>query len=140
MNRRSLKILSLWIVPLLIARALIPAGYMVMADGDGLEVVFCPAVVQSHDKAMPADQHAAHHHADPDGQTASGDEHGPGRGGHDHAPCPFSLVASAALLDVSHVGAALSATDQEDVNFLSQPANSTGPIRTDRIRGPPQFS
>lgn len=141
MNRRALKLLSLWIVPLLIARALIPTGYMLMADDDGVRLMFCPGVVRMAAVADEHAHHAGHHDA---GTSATEADHQPdGSSGHraqDSAPCPFALAATATpaqILDgttVSDIGR------DEFITFHAAPAIPAGPLRSDRIRGPPQFS
>jgi hypothetical protein len=143
MNRRILKLLSLWIVPLLIARAMIPAGYM-LSTADGLGLMFCPGVLQtaSMSHSSPAAQmdhstHAGHdmsQHAGHDGGAPDSDT------SHENSACPFSLVATAALLDIPFVTTDSIRPVDEFLEFISPPASSAGPARTDRIRGPPQFS
>ena len=142
MNRRFLKLLSLWILPLLIARAVIPAGYM-LSTADGLRLEFCPAVIQS--VAPPAVDHAAHaaHHDASVSQHAmhqadQGAEHP--ANAHENAPCPFSLVAAIALLDVPFLPASAVVADDQDADFVSVPAFNVGPPRIDQIRGPPVLS
>jgi hypothetical protein len=139
MNRRILKLLSLWIVPLLIARAMIPAGYM-LSTADGLQLTFCPVVNQAPAmNAAPMDHsaHAGHdmsQHAGHDGGATAGDT------SHENSACPFSLVAATALLDIAFVTTDSIRPVDEIFEFISPPASSAGPVRTDRIRGPPQFS
>ncbi len=143
MNRRLLKLLSLWIVPLLIARALIPAGYM-LSTADGLQLTFCPSVVQapatdtpSHAGHMDHSAHAGHdmsQHVGHDGDASASDT------SHENSACPFSLAAAAALLDIPFVATDSIRPVDEILEFISPPASSAGPVRTDRIRGPPQFS
>lgn len=133
MNRRFFKSLSLWIVPLLIARAMIPAGFMLSAGADGLELMFCsgsmqmPAAMQS---AGEHSEHAAHHHGN----------HQSGGGNHDNAPCPFSLAAFAVSVDVPYLAAAALVPSDEIVAFNPVAIASASPQGIDRIRGPPLFS
>jgi hypothetical protein len=134
MRRRHLKLLSFWILPLLLARALIPAGFMLSVDAGSLQLTFCPAVVQPA-KQLPehSTHHAGMHHADAvDDDTASHND--------DNAPCPFSLVASAAPGDVPYLQDSASAPSDERFEFISAPTVRVGPIRTDRIRGPPAIA
>ncbi len=140
MNRRLFKSLSLWIVPLLIARAMIPAGYMVMTDAAGLRLMFCPTVIAPAVTPQQADlhaDHAEHHNAMQHTDHAQGHDSG---GSGDHVPCPFSLVASAALVDVPFLASVAGIAADELVGFTSAPAFSAGPIRAERIRGPPHLS
>lgn len=137
MRRRHLKLLSLWILPLLLARALIPTGFMLSVDAGSLQLVFCPAgVVQplreqlSNQQPEHSSHHAGMHHADAaDAEAASHS--------NDNAPCPFSLVASAAPSEVPYLHDSASRPSDERFEFISAPTVRVGPVRTDRIRGPP---
>lgn len=135
MRRYHLKLLSLWILlPLLLARALIPTGFMLSLDAGSLQLTFCPAVQPFEQRLAESQQHSSlhggMHHSD-----AAGDE----AAAHfdDSAPCPFSLVAAAALGDVPYLQPLASAPSDERFEFISAPTVRVGPVRTDRIRGPP---
>lgn len=134
MRRRYLKLLSLWILPLLLARALIPTGFMLSVDAGSLQLTFCPAVVQP---AEQAPEHLAHHggmhHDDAAGEEAAS---------HNDAnpPCPFSLVASAVPGDVPYLQDSANEPSDERFEFVSAPTVRVGPVRTDRIRGPPSVA
>ncbi len=141
MRRQYLKLLSLWILPLLLARALIPAGFMLSVDAGRLQLMFCPSgVVQAlfSPKATQQQAHAEHqhhqgmHHGGADQASASHDD--------DNSPCPFSLVASATPCDIPHLAGAADAPRDERFAFLSAPTFRVGPIRADRIRGPPSLA
>jgi hypothetical protein len=140
MRRRHLKLLSFWILPLLLARALIPTGFMLSVDAGSLQLTFCPAVVQPA-KQLPehSTHHAGMHHADAvDGDAAS---HNDAPASSEHgAPCPFSLVASAAPGDVPYLQDSANAPSDERFEYISAPTVRVGPIRTDRIRGPPAIA
>jgi hypothetical protein len=136
MRRRHLKLLSLWIVPLLLLRALIPTGFMLSVDVGSLQLTFCPAVTTPA-KQVPEHlmHHAGMHHADAAGhESASHDD--PAASEHG-APCPFSLVAAAAPGDVPYLHDSAIAPSDERFEFISAPTFRVGPVRTDRIRGPP---
>ena len=135
MRRRHLKLLSLWILPLLLARALIPNGFMLSADAGGLQLMFCPSgVVQPFgSQSQHADHHDGMHHGDP--ADAAVPAHN-----NDNAPCPFSLVASGTPCDVPHLRAAAEGPSDEAFEFTSAPTFRVGPLRADRIRGPPVLS
>lgn len=142
MRRHYLKLLSLWILPLLVARALIPTGFMLSMDAGQLQLMFCPSgIVQPlfSPKAVQQQAHAEHqHHA--------GMHHGGGAdqssSAHDddNAPCPFSLVASAPACDIPYLAGAADAPRDERFEYLSAPTFSVGPVRADRIRGPPSLA
>ncbi|MFC4308617.1 hypothetical protein ACFPN2_05935 [Steroidobacter flavus] len=140
MRRHYLKLLSLWIVPLLVMRALIPAGFMLSVDAGQLQLMFCPSgVVAPLFSPKPATQqaHAEHqhhpgmHHGGADQASASHD---------DNSPCPFSLVASATPCDIPYLAGATDAPRDEHFEFLSAPTFRVGPVRADRIRGPPSLA
>lgn len=143
MKRRHLKLLSLWILPLLIARALIPAGYM-LSTADGLGLMFCPGVLQtasmSHSSPAAQIDHSAHAGHDMSQHAAHGDDAPAGDTSHENSACPFSLVAAVALLDIPFVTTDSIRPVDETFEFTSPPAFNAGPVRTDRIRGPPQLS
>jgi hypothetical protein len=138
MRRRHLKLLSLWILPLLLARALLPNGFMLSVNTGSLQLTFCPAVTRPLDQ-RPVEQaleHSAHHagmhHVDGADEAASHND--------DNAPCPFSLVASAAPGDIPYLHTTASEPTDERFEFVSAPAVRVGPVRTDRIRGPPAIA
>jgi hypothetical protein len=135
MRRRHLKLLGLWILPLLLARALIPTGFMLSAGAGGLQLTFCPAgVIQT---LASQQQHAGHHDGHHHGDAA--DDAVPAHN-NDNAPCPFSLVASATSGEVHYLQAAVGGPGDEAFEFISAPTFRVGPLRSDRIRGPPVLS
>ncbi len=158
MPRHYLKLLSLWILPLLIARALIPAGFMLSVEAGRLQFMFCPSgVVQPLGERMfgqlsGAQQQTAEHHFEHQaGQHQHQAGHHPGmhHGGdadqasqhaQDNVPCPFSLVASATLSAPAYLTDVDASSRQERFEFLSAPTFRVGPARTDLIRGPPGLS
>jgi hypothetical protein len=133
MRRRHLKLLSFWILPLLLLRALIPTGFMLSVDAGSLQLTFCPAVVQP---AKQVPEHLAHEHLSHHGHHADAADDEAASHSDDNAPCPFSLVASAAPGDVPHLHDSLAAPGDR-FEFISAPTVRVGPVRTDRIRGPP---
>jgi len=139
MRRRHLKLLSFWILPLLLARALIPTGFMLSVNAGSLQLTFCPAVVQS---AEQAPEHLAHEHPSHHGGMHHADAVDDGAASHndDNAPCPFSLVASAVPGEVPYLQDSANAPSDERFEFLSAPTVRVGPVRTDRIRGPPSVA
>ena len=136
MRRRHLQLLSLWILPLLLARALIPNGFMLSVAAGSLQLTFCPAVGQpleqplEHSSHELLPHHGGMHHADAVHDEAASHN-------DDNAPCPFSLVASAVPGDVPHLQVSAAGPSDERFDFISAPAVRVGPVRTDRIRGPP---
>jgi hypothetical protein len=122
MNRRLFRKWARWLLPLLVARAFLPVGFMlVSSQAEGLQLGFCP------DQAPIAQgfhDHSGAHHS----------------GSHLDPPCPFAVAAVAAVIDVPHLApVAAQATEQ----FLPERVAAlplAGPQRIDRIRGPPSLS
>lgn len=142
MNRRFCKTLSLWILPLLMLRALVPAGFMLAPDANGLSLVFCSVSTPLSATANAAVQHEGHagHHVGHDNDPA-GEHSGNHASASQHdAPCPFSLAVIAAAGDVLHCVSTAAIPADEPFTFLSAPASSAGPLRADRIRGPPSLA
>lgn len=80
------------LLPALLGRALIPAGFMVMAGDDGrMTIVLCPGEFDAPAPTSAADPHAHHHHGDVAGHPS----HSKG-----HFTCPFALSASPVSLPV----------------------------------------
>jgi len=126
MNRRLFRKWARWLLPLLVARAFLPVGFMLVASqADGLQLGFCPdqaPIVQGlHDHSA---QHSGSHHS----------------GSHLDPPCPFAVAAVAGIIDIPHLApVAAQATEQ----FLPErvvAVTLTGPQRSDRIRGPPSLA
>jgi hypothetical protein len=125
MNRRLFRKWARWLLPLLVARAFLPVGFMLATQADGLQLVFCP------------DQVAAVAH------VGHGDGHQDGHqqhNGHLDPPCPFAVAAVAANIDVPHLDAAAVQAAEQFVPERSVAVPLAGPQRTDRIRGPPSLS
>jgi hypothetical protein len=139
MRRRHLKLLSFWILPLLLLRALIPTGFMLSVEAGTLQLTFCPAVVQPVDQPQVASlEHSTHHssmhHAD------AVDDEATAHNADDSAPCPYSLVASAAPIDVPYFQDSAAEPSDERFEFISASTVRVGPVRTERIRGPPAIA
>ena len=149
MHRRLTKLLTLWMLPLLVARAIVPVGFMFMADADGLQLMFCPAVSQPADAQMQAHVHAGHdtgHDAHTGVQQMhaahAGHAHGDGPSTveHDKTPCPFSLVAALARLDLTYVAVLAALVSERSDSFEILPDVSSDPVQALPIRGPPVLS
>jgi hypothetical protein len=135
MRRHHLKLLTFWILPLLLARALIPSGFMLSGGAGGLQLMFCPAgIVQPLQSQQQ--QHAGHH----EGMHHGADHPATPSHNNDNAPCPYSLVASATPSAVPHVQTAAGGLSDEIFEFISAPTFRVGPARADQIRGPPSLS
>ena len=105
-------------------------------DAGRLQLMFCPAgVVQPLGPQQQVhDEHheGMHHSGGVDQATPSHAD--------DNAPCPFSLLASATPSEVPYLGADVGSPRDERFEFISAPIFRVGPIRTDRIRGPPSLA
>jgi hypothetical protein len=125
MKRRLYKKWALWLLPLLVARAFLPVGFMlVSSQADGLQLSFCPdqaPIVQGlHDHS----QHSGSHHG----------------GGHLDPPCPFAVAAVAASIDVPHLAPVAAQAAEQFLPERVVAVPLAGPQRIDRIRGPPSLS
>lgn len=133
MNRRLYMKWARWLLPLWVARAFLPVGFMlVTSQANGLQLGFCSdqaPIVQSLDHTAAAD--SGH---------LGGSHGGPQHTGHLDPPCPFAVAAVAAVIDVPQLDTvAIQAAEQ------APPERATaiplaGPQRADRIRGPPSLS
>ncbi len=132
MNRRFFRKWARWLLPLLVARAFLPVGFMLAADSDGLQLAFCPdqaPIVQSID-------HAASGHAGHGGATAD-QKHA---GAHLDSPCAFAVAALAANIDVPYLEPLTSQAAEPVLPERVVAVPLAGPHRVERIRGPPSLS
>jgi hypothetical protein len=129
-----------WLLPLLVARALMPAGFMLAADGDGLRWVLCsgtgpvPMFQSSEQASEPTasahpHEHAAHHQ--------DGDHSNTSRSAHDNAVCPFAFAASPCATGAAFIAALAPLSAAEQTSTYSDPLLESGPVRVECIRGPP---
>jgi hypothetical protein len=132
MNRRLFRKWTRWLLPILVARAFLPVGFMLTADSDGLQLAFCPdqaPIVQSVDHA--ASGHTAHSGHTPDQKHA---------GAHLDSPCAFAVAALAAVIDVQYLEPVASQAAEQVLAERVVAVPLAGPQRVDRIRGPPSLS
>jgi hypothetical protein len=131
MNRRVYRKWARWLLPLLVARAFLPVGFMLAAtQADGLQLAFCPdqaPIVQGVD-------HGAMAHA---GHAGSGHQQ---HNAHLDPPCPFAVAAVAAVIDVPHLDTVAAQATQQFLPERAVAVPLAGPQRADRIRGPPSLS
>ncbi len=116
MTSRRVQTWVWWLLPLLVARALMPVGFMAQVHDGQLQIVFCSAGQLA---LADADQ-------DGDHDVTQGD-----------LPCPFAQAAAAPLPDV---------TGSEPIPFIlsaailptaESPYYASGPPRFIATRGPP---
>lgn len=121
--RRHIRLGIALLLPLMVLRGLLPAGYMAVAGEGDLRIVMCAEVL-----ALPGGADAS-----------SGDDHPPGSG---NADCTFALSAGTLSPPVQPVLAILEPLRQ--VRFLSSAAEqlppATGPPRVAPARAPPRLS
>jgi hypothetical protein len=121
MNRSLFRKWARWLLPLLVARAFLPVGFMLATQADGLQLAFCPDQVVAVAHVGHGDGHQQHN-------------------GHLDPPCPFAVAAVAANIDVPHLDTAAVLTAEQLIPERSIAVPLAGPQRTDRIRGPPSLS
>jgi hypothetical protein len=139
-SSRHFKLLVL-LLPLFIARSLLPIGFMVSFDEGSARLVFCPSQV-SLPKSSNDDPHAAHaaHHVE---HLAHHGHHGSSdadeaKASADHQNCPFAFAAAAPLASVE-IFAAVPVVGETvvDAHDIAVESDSS---RAHPIRGPPAFS
>jgi hypothetical protein len=128
---RQLRRWIVWLLPLAIARALIPAGFMLASGEHGVELVMCSGfgpVRGAGDAEHP------NHHADHGG--GAGEQGGRSDDVADGTPCPYAIAGSA-WLPAASAAATIPAPVLAAVYFHEDDTRSAEPFLRDRIRGPP---
>lgn len=123
----------LWLLPLMVARALVPTGFMFSAGEHGLGIVMCPGngPVPDFARAESASLHAhGGHHAD----HAQHGGHGDAASGS--VPCVYALAGSACAT-VACATDAIAGPGGQKFILPADPALRATDIVIDRIRGPP---
>lgn len=128
-----------WLLPLLVLRAFVPAGFMLSWTGNDLQMMLCSGtgpVSSQETLARIADSHAHHHQGDP----ASGQHQhdmGGGSQAHENSICPFAAAGSAGAPVTASSAVIVTLVSVERFDFLSDPELRSHPVSIDRIRGPP---
>ena len=134
MNRRLYRKWARWLLPLLVARAFLPVGFMLAtSQADGLQLAFCPdqaSIVQGH---TAHDAQAAH-------QGHVGHDSTQHSGAHAVTQCPFAVAAIAAVIDIPHLEPVALQAAEQILPERTVAVPLAGPQRIDRIRGPPSLS
>jgi len=147
-NRRTYTLVLMWLLPLLLARALIPSGFMLGAGADGFGLIFCsgtmsmqmgsrhehPALHVDHSAHLGQAAHAVH--AASTGHAAPDSSHSE----NESASCPFAIGACAASIDIPHLAAVAAVPVDEAVRLAILFGSSIDSLRAHPIRGPPQLS
>jgi hypothetical protein len=142
MTRRRQHLVLALLLPLLALRALLPVGYMPVADAHGLRLILCDAGrvdrITQHDDPVHHDpaHHAAHH----DAAHHDAAPHDPAHHGQPGSPsdCPFAHAAFNA--PPPHLASGAIATAPE-LHFVVRSFQNlrplTGPPRQASARAPP---
>lgn len=126
MNRRLFRKWARWLLPLLVARAFLPVGFMLATtQADGLQLALCP------DQAAIVQGHSGHEHDHDASQHA---------GAHGATQCPFAVAAVAAVIDIPHLDPVAPQAAEPVLPECTVAVPLAGPQRIDRIRGPPSLS
>jgi hypothetical protein len=132
MNRRLFRKWARWLLPLLVARAFLPVGFMLDAtQAHGLQLAFCPdqaPIVQSLEHGV---DHTGEHGGE--GSQHSG-------AAHAVTQCPFAVAAVAAVIDIPNLTPIAVQAAEQILPEHSVAVPLAGPQRIDRIRGPPSLS
>lgn len=141
MKPRHLKLLAL-LLPLFIARSLVPIGFMLSFDGGVPALVFCPSQialpnVPSDDERGAHQSHLAPHHEGAHQHHHHGDDHSDGSSVNQQS-CPFAFAA-AAPLGIDHTFA-LEPPPSEAIAAPPEAAIRIAVSRAHAIRGPPALS
>jgi hypothetical protein len=146
-NRRFFHRCALWLLPLIAVRALVPVGFMVSVGAQGLDLTFCPSQATALVRMLAAVHPAPSHGQDLHGNThqVAGDahaQHGSHHGGAQEIQiaCPFAVASTATVADIPPLPAVVFGPADEFIAFQSLLYCGPGPLRTDRIRGPPALS
>lgn len=142
MNPRTKHSWLAWLLPLMVLRAFVPAGFMLSWSSDGPQLVVCtgsgPAVTWAAGSDKPGAHNEPSHHTSEMSQ-AGGHHHHEGAAGkvHENSYCPYALAASASappVLDafVSEV------VPTEAIDVVSHSDPQSAAVLIDRIRGPPR--
>jgi hypothetical protein len=143
MRSYTLKKLIPWLLPLLVARLCVPAGFMVASTSNGLDVTLCPDYAALPGQATPQSTHVQHQGSDHTGHAMHGDvasehsHHGSPHEGHSTSVCPFAASGSGTVSPtVATVTPVYTLVDRitpaRDRSAWRSPA-----VLVNRIRGPP---
>lgn len=119
-----------WLLPVLVARALVPAGFMAQATPQGvLQIVICQAGAPKFLTQAAAETH----HADETGNKSAPDS---SHWQNDHS-CPFGHIAAAPVAHISG-GERIAFLASSEVSVAEEPPYlAVGPPRVITNRGPP---
>lgn len=144
-----------WLLPFLVARALVPAGFMLSVGDGGLTLTFCPAAAPvslsatahhdpSHQLAHAHDAESTQHESTQDHESTQ--NHGSAQDQQHHSDhyrasdtgvCPFGVVGGTCVDANVHLTHLFIDSTSELLPPYTAPPDANRLIRADRIRGPP---
>ena len=116
-----------WLLPFLVARAVVPVGFMAQAVDGRMQIVFCQSGVMQLRSVNKADVTAT---------LGQSHDQSSSHGQNDFS-CPFAHAAAAPLLDVSGSEAIAFIPQVEILPPAEPPYQAAGPPRFIATRGPP---
>lgn len=127
--------LSVVLLPLFIARSMLPSGLMLSFDAAGPRLVPCPGII-----AVPHNLGHERHQAHPGPQGHEQHSYGENQSGakHEQQLCLFAFAAAAPLMQYAH--AILESSVFEEIAALPATAISVSTSRAHPIRAPPALS
>jgi hypothetical protein len=152
MNKRAARSWLAWLLPLLVLRAVIPAGFMLAWVDGSLQIVLCsgagplplspPAVTATHEH----DAHAHHGHHAHQGHHAGAQlapshaepatHHQHDSQAHEQSYCPYA-IANHLLAPEDPLYFTPAYVPDPAPSYLAVPAPRSAAVLIDRIRGPP---
>lgn len=136
MTRRYQILFALLLLPCMLARSVLPTGFMWGSGADSARIVFCPdqSLVALRATAQQGHAHAHHH----DGQQQDHQDHD--SRAHAGSQCPFAIAAVAALPTFVAGLATFAIVRFHGIATPSAPATGGDVVRDHPIRGPPALS
>jgi hypothetical protein len=116
-----------WLLPLLVLRAFVPAGFMLSWSGNDLQIVLCSGTGPATPLASEhiASDSAHHHHEGGESKI------------HENSLCPFAAAGFANVTQLEFVSILALLVGQDRFGFFTDPAPRSAQVATHRIRGPP---
>jgi len=130
-NTRRAQAWAWWLLPFLVARALLPMGFMAQAQNGQLNLVLCSAGFAKLNPTTRIESNT---------RAASQDELAHQGSSQAEGVCPFALSSGAALAHVVPFLVAHYSASIEDAASPRLPILSVRLANAHRVRGPPQFS
>lgn len=128
-----------WLLPFIVLRAFVPAGFMLSLAGGELQMMLCSAAgsVGPRQTAAVTVDHSAHaQHAEHAAQDHSGHHEHQGSA-HENSICPYAAGGSSNAPLALPFLASIAPVVSSSIDFPSDPELRSPPVLIDRIRGPP---